>query len=82
MHSKYCREVLSGNSIQGGAIGDPNGKSGTSSFVNSSPFAPDNYDVCHTRLGLVSDVRANTNGDNVLRFFVQTKDDAGWADRR
>jgi cyclophilin family peptidyl-prolyl cis-trans isomerase len=73
---------LSGNSIQGGAIGDPNGNSGTSSFVNGSPFAPDNYDVRHTRAGLVSAVRANANGDIDSRFFVQTKDDAGWANGR
>ncbi len=45
------------------------------------PFALDNYDVCHTRVGLVSAIRANTNGDINLRFFVQTKDDKGWADR-
>jgi hypothetical protein len=38
MHSKYCREALSGNSIQGGPIGNPNGKSGTSLFVNSLPL--------------------------------------------
>ncbi len=73
---------MSGNSIQGGAIGNPTGKSGTSSFANGSPFAPDNYDVRHTRAGLVSAVRANTNGDVDSRFFVQTEDDAGWADGR
>ncbi len=43
---------------------------------------PDNYDICHTRAGLVSAVRANTNGDINSRFFVQTKDDAGCADWR
>ena len=68
--------------IQGGAIGNSNGKSGTSSFVNSLPFVPDNYNICHTRAGLVSAVRANTNGNTNLRFFVQTKDNAGWANRR
>ncbi len=73
---------MSGNSIQGGAIGNPTGKTGTSSFANGSPFAPDNYDVRHTRAGLVSAVRANTNGDVDSRFFVQTEDDAGWADGR
>jgi cyclophilin family peptidyl-prolyl cis-trans isomerase len=73
---------LSGNSIQGGTIGNPNGKSGTSLFVNSSPFAPDNYNVCHTRAGLISAVRANTNSNINLRFFVQIKDNTGWADGR
>ena len=73
---------MSGNSIQGGAIGNPTGKTGTSSFANGSPFAPDNYDVRHTKAGLVSAVRANTNGDVDSRFFVQTEDDAGWADGR
>ncbi|KAL3767371.1 hypothetical protein ACHAW5_003798 [Stephanodiscus triporus] len=74
--------ALSGNSIQGGAIGYPTGKSGTSSFENGAPFAPDNYDVRHSRAGLVSAVRANANGDVDSRFFVQTEDDAGWADGR
>jgi cyclophilin family peptidyl-prolyl cis-trans isomerase len=82
MHSKYCREALSGNSIQGGAISNPNGKSGTRSFVNGLPFAPDNYDIRHTRAGLVSTVCTNTNGNIDSRFSVQTKDNAGWADRR
>jgi cyclophilin family peptidyl-prolyl cis-trans isomerase len=82
MHSKYHCEALPGNLIQGGAIGNPNGKSGTSLFVNGSPFAPDNYDVCHMRVGLISAVGANTNGDIDSRFFMQTKDNAGWAHRR
>jgi cyclophilin family peptidyl-prolyl cis-trans isomerase len=82
MHSKYHRESLSGNSIQGGIIGNPNGMSGTSLFVKGSPFVPDNYDVCHRRAGLVSAVRTNTNGDIHSRFFVQTEDEVGWADRR
>ncbi len=71
---------MSGNSIQGGAIGDLNGKSGTRLFVNGLPIAPDNYNICHTRAGLVSTIRANTNGNIDLRFFVQTKYNAGWAD--
>jgi cyclophilin family peptidyl-prolyl cis-trans isomerase len=82
MHSKYCHEALSGNSIQGGAISNPNGKSSTSLFVNGLPFAPDNYNICHTKVGLVSALCANTNGDTNSRFFVQTKDNAGWADGR
>ena len=36
----------------------------------------------HTKAGLVSAVRSNTNGDIDSRFFVQTEDDAGWADGR
>ncbi len=67
--------------IQGGAIGNPNGKSGTSLFVNGLPFVLDNYDH-HTRAGLVSTIGANTNGAINLRFFVQTKDNTGWADGR
>jgi cyclophilin family peptidyl-prolyl cis-trans isomerase len=82
MRSKYCPEALSGNSIQGGAISKSNSKSGNSSFINGSPFAPDNYNIRHTRVGLVSAVRANTNGNTNLTFFVQTKDNAGWADGR
>ena len=75
--------ALSGNSIQGGAIGDPTGKTGKSSRLeNGMPFPPDNYSVRHTKAGLVSAVRSNTNGDIDSRFFVQTEDDAGWADGR
>ncbi len=73
---------MSGNSILGRAIGNSNGKSGTSLFINGLPFAPDNYNICHMRAGLVSAVHANTNGNTNLRFFVQTKDNAGWADGR
>ncbi len=43
---------------------------------------PDNFNVCYTRVGLVSTVCANTNSDIDLRFFVQTEDNAGWVDRR
>jgi cyclophilin family peptidyl-prolyl cis-trans isomerase len=46
------------------------------------PFAPDNYDIHHTRVWLVSTVRTNTNGNINSRFFVQTKDKAGWANGR
>jgi cyclophilin family peptidyl-prolyl cis-trans isomerase len=75
--------ALSGNSIQGGAIGNPTGKTGkTSRLENGMPFPPDNYSVRHTKAGLVSAVRSNTNGDIDSRFFVQTEDDAGWADGR
>ncbi len=82
MHSKYCREALSGNLIQGGPIGNPTSKSGTSLFINGLPFVLDNYSIRHTRAGLVSAVRANTKGNIDLRFFMQTKDNAGWADGR
>ena len=74
--------ALSGNSIQGGAIGSPNtGRSGQSSLEGGKTFPPDNFDVLHSRAGLVSAVR-NTNGEVDSRFFVQTEDDAGWADGR
>jgi cyclophilin family peptidyl-prolyl cis-trans isomerase len=74
--------ALSGNSIQGGAIGNPSGKTGMSSFTNGTPFPPDNYTIRHTRKGLVSAVRSNTEGEIDSRFFVQTEDDAGWANGR
>lgn len=75
--------VISDTSIQGGAIGkDVNsGKSGTSSFENGAAFEPDNYNILHTKRGLVSGVR-NPNGTMDSRFFIQTEDDAGWADGR
>jgi cyclophilin family peptidyl-prolyl cis-trans isomerase len=74
--------ALSGNSIQAGAIGNPSGKAGMTSFSGGLPFPPDNYNIRHTRAGLVSAVRSNTNGDIDSRFFIQTEDDAGWADDR
>lgn len=73
--------VLSGMSIQGGAIGNNNGKSGTSSFDGGKPFSPDNYKIRHTKAGLVSAVRT-ANGEIDSRFFIQTESDAGWADDR
>ncbi|KAL3797166.1 hypothetical protein ACHAWO_013492 [Cyclotella atomus] len=75
--------VISDTSIQAGAIGkDVNsGKSGTSSFENGTPFEPDNYNILHTKKGLVSGVR-NKDGSMDSRFFVQTENDAGWADGR
>jgi cyclophilin family peptidyl-prolyl cis-trans isomerase len=76
--------VLSGNSIQGGAIGSPNndGSTGTSAYQNGEPFPPDNFNILHTKAGLVSAVRANNKGYIDSRFFVQTENDAGWADGR
>eukprot|EP00956_Cyclotella_meneghiniana_P012633 scaffold17957_cov79-Cyclotella_meneghiniana.AAC.10 len=75
--------VISNTSIQGGAIGkDVNsGKSGMSSFEDGQPFEPDNYNILHTKKGLVSGVR-NPNGTIDSRFFIQTESDAGWADSR
>lgn len=75
--------VISGTTIQGGAIGSnsSSGKSGTSAFENGAPFTPDNYNIKHTTKGLVSAVR-NANGTIDSRFFIQTEDDAGWADDR
>ena len=74
--------ALSGMSIQGGAIGANNsGKSGLSSFEDGKPFQPDNYNIKHTKEGLVSMVRT-IDGSIDSRFFIQTEDDAGWADDR
>lgn len=73
--------VLSGMSIQGGAIGNSNGKSGTSAFEGGKPFTPDNFNIRHTKTGLVSAVRT-MNGEIDSRFFIQTEADAGWADDR
>mmetsp|Transcript_18071 Transcript_18071/g.32857 ORF Transcript_18071/g.32857 Transcript_18071/m.32857 type:complete len:292 (-) Transcript_18071:133-1008(-) len=73
--------VLSGMSIQGGAIGHNNGKLGTSAFEGGKPFSPDNFKIRHTKLGLVSAVRG-VGGEIDSRFFIQTEADAGWADDR
>jgi len=76
--------VLSENSIQGGGIGSPNndGSRGTSAYEGGQPFLPDNYNIRHTLPGLVSAVRANSDGLIDSRFFIQTESDAGWADGR
>ena len=69
-------------SIQGGAIGSNNsGKSGISSFEDGKQFQPDNYNIKHTKEGLVSMVRTK-DGSIDSRFFIQTEEDAGWADDR
>lgn len=71
--------VLADYNIQGGAIGDPSGKTGQSAF--GAPFEPDNYDIKHSKAGLVSAVRG-VGGAVDSRFFINSEDDAGWADDR
>jgi peptidyl-prolyl cis-trans isomerase B (cyclophilin B) len=71
--------VVSDFTIQGGAVGDPTGKTGQSAF--GAPFEPDNFNLKHTKAGLVSAVRG-VGGAVDSRFFVNCKDDAGWADDR
>ena len=71
--------VLSDFSIQGGAIGDPTGKTGKSAY--GEPFEPDNFNLKHTKAGLVSAVRG-IGGAIDSRFFINCLDDAGWADDR
>ena len=73
--------VLSDLTIQGGAIGDPTGKTGKSSFEGGKPFEPDNFNVKHTKIGLVSAVRG-IGGAIDSRFFIGCNDDSGWADDR
>mmetsp|Transcript_37210 Transcript_37210/g.90382 ORF Transcript_37210/g.90382 Transcript_37210/m.90382 type:complete len:251 (+) Transcript_37210:40-792(+) len=73
--------VLSDFSIQGGAIGDASGKTGQSSLDGGLPFEPDNFNLKHTKEGLVSAVRG-LDGRIDSRFFINCKDDAGWADDR
>lgn len=73
--------IISDVTIQGGAIGDITGKSGLSSYPNGISFEPDNYNIRHSKEGLISMVR-NINGGIDSRFFFNTKDDAGWADDR
>lgn len=73
--------VLSDFSIQGGNIGDATGKTGRSAFESGAPFEPDNYNLKHTKTGLVSAVRG-LDGRIDSRFFVECQDDAGWADDR
>lgn len=73
--------VISDLSIQGGAVGDSTGKTGKSSFEGGRPFEPDNFNLKHTQAGLVSMVRG-IGGSVDSRFFVNIKDEAGWADDR
>lgn len=73
--------VISGFSIQGGAVGDKTGKTGQSSFEGGKPFEPDNFNLKHTKTGLVSMVRG-LSGSVDSRFFVTIQADAGWADDR
>lgn len=71
--------IISEFSIQGGAIGDPSGKTGQSAFGNG--FEPDNYNLQHTKAGLVSMVKSKS-GSVDSRFFFQVNDNGGWADDR
>jgi len=73
--------VISDLNIQGGAVGDSTGKTGQSSFPDGKPFEPDNFNVKHTMAGIVSMVRG-VGGSVDSRFFVNIKDEAGWADDR
>lgn len=74
--------VISGMSVQGGAIGDSmKGRRGKSAFGDGEPFEPDNYNILHSKEGLVSAVRT-PDGKCDSRFFIQTTDDGGWADDR
>lgn len=72
--------VLSDFTIQGGAIGDASGKTGKSAF-DGQPFEPDNYNIKHSKAGLVSAVRG-IGGAVDSRFFINCVDDAAWADDR
>jgi len=72
--------VLSDLTIQGGSIGDETGRMGRSSFPDGASFEPDNYNLKHTREGLVSMVRSSLNGGADSRFFINTNANAGWAD--
>jgi cyclophilin family peptidyl-prolyl cis-trans isomerase len=73
--------VLKELTIQGGAIGDPTGKSGKSAFEGGKPFEPDNYNLQHTKTGLVNAVRG-IGGAIDSRFFINCGDNGGWADDR
>jgi cyclophilin family peptidyl-prolyl cis-trans isomerase len=71
--------VISDFSIQGGAIGDPTGKTGTA--AGGTPFEPDNYNLKHTKAGLFNAVRG-LDGRIDSRFFINCSEDAGWGDDR
>mmetsp|Transcript_56980 Transcript_56980/g.138813 ORF Transcript_56980/g.138813 Transcript_56980/m.138813 type:complete len:334 (+) Transcript_56980:212-1213(+) len=86
--------VLSDMSIQGGAIGDPTGRSGKSaatlvatkdddnnSNIDATALFPDNYNIQHTMTGLVSMVNG-AGGTVDSRFFINVNDNGGWGDDR
>jgi cyclophilin family peptidyl-prolyl cis-trans isomerase len=68
--------VLSGYCVQGGAIGDASGRTGKSSLPDGKSFEPDNYNIRHTKAGLVSMVRG-MDGSVDSRFFIQGSDSGG-----
>lgn len=73
--------VISGFSIQGGAIGDATGKTGQSSLENGKGFEPDNYNIKHTKTGIISMVKG-LDGVVDSRFFINVNDNSGWGDDR
>jgi cyclophilin family peptidyl-prolyl cis-trans isomerase len=68
--------ILSDYCVQGGAIGDASGNTGKSSYENGKSFEPDNYNIRHTKAGLVSMVRGR-DGSVDSRFFIQGTNDGG-----
>jgi peptidyl-prolyl cis-trans isomerase B (cyclophilin B) len=75
--------VLSDFSIQGGDIGDATGKPDRLGLENGQQqgFEPDNYNIKHTKTGLVSMVKG-LDGLVNSRFFINCNDNGGWADDR
>ncbi|KAG7351098.1 peptidyl-prolyl cis-trans isomerase [Nitzschia inconspicua] len=73
--------VISDFSIQGGAIGDATGRTGKSSLENGKGFEPDNYNIKHTKTGLISMVKG-LDGVVDSRFFINCSDNGGWGDDR
>jgi cyclophilin family peptidyl-prolyl cis-trans isomerase len=72
--------VISDVTIQGGAIGDPTGKTGKSSLEGGQSFEPDNFNIKHSKAGIVSMVKGPNGVDS--RFFINCSDNGGWADDR
>jgi cyclophilin family peptidyl-prolyl cis-trans isomerase len=80
MHPKYRCEALSRNLIQGGALAIP---MASPAIACSSMACPLRRTIMTTVIrgwGLLA--CANINGNIDSRYFVQTKDNASWADRK
>ncbi|CAM9490164.1 unnamed protein product [Choristocarpus tenellus] len=71
--------VLSGLNIQMGAIGSANGRTGQA--AGGKPFPQENFDIPHRAEGMLS-MAKDLDGNSDSRFFINVKEDAGWADGR
>lgn len=82
-HASGADRVISGLTLQGGAIDSGDGSAGRS--IYGPTFAHENYAIAHSVSGLLSMVNSGVGGgqqQSDSRFLIQMPDDAGFLDGR